>query len=181
MSESAHGREGDGEATELREVRSSDPSLSPEANRLLTEELREVVGREQAEVPAGRPHVERERHGGRSGIAVVLAEHRLVATLILLVALVVGAVVSLATGSWWFLLLALGLDVLGVIAVVAVVLAMTTETEHLSPSATARLEDEGVSDPDRVFSDLVEEFAPGEQSEQRTSVTPSRRSRPVGP
>ena len=190
------GKRDDGER---REVRSSDPSLSPEANRVLTQELRQAVGREEVVVPAGRPHAERERHGGRPAVAVLLAEHRLVVALMLLGALVVGAIVSLASGSWWFLLLALGLDVLGLIVVTAIVLAMTTETEHLSPAAAARLEDEGVSDPDRVFSDLVEGFAPGDRegderqtpaqedpaqatAEQRSSVTPSEEgSRPVGP
>ncbi|MFL5818152.1 MAG: hypothetical protein ACJ76L_11205 [Conexibacter sp.] len=187
------------EGGERREVRSSDPSLSPEANRALTEELRQAVGREEVEVPAERSHAERERHGGRSGLAVTLADNRLPVTLGLFGTLVIGAVISLATGSWWFLLLALGLDVLGVIVVAAVALAMTTETEHLSPSAAARLEDEGVTDPDRVFSDLVEEFAPGGRrgderetpahedaaqaaAEQRSAVTPSQEgSRPVGP
>jgi hypothetical protein len=192
-----HGPPEDGDRRERREVRAADPSLSPEANRVLTSELRDVVGRDTVTVPAGRSHIERERHGGRSRVVVLLAENRLVLAMTLLGALVVGAVVSLATGSWWFLLLALGLDIVGVLAVVAVVLAMTTETEHLSPSAAARLQEEGVSDPDRVFTDLVEEFAPGERgeqretpaqqdpaqaaAEQRSSVTPSHdRSRPVG-
>lgn len=199
MSDAAQERRGSDEAVERREVRSADPSLSPEANRALTDELRQVVGSDEVEVPAERSHVERERHGDQAGVAVLLVENRLVATLTLLAALVFGAILSLTTGSWWFLLLALGLDVLGLIAVVVVVLAMTTETEHLSPSAAAHLEDEGVSDPDRVFSDLVEEFAPADRggderetpahedsaqaaAEQRSSVTPSQEpSRPVGP
>lgn len=184
---------------ERREVRSQDPSLTPEANRILTQELRAAVGRDEVEVPRTRPHVEREAHGGRPGIAVALSQNRLVVAMMLLVALVVGAIVSLATGSWWFLLLALGLDVLGVLAVVGIVLAMTTQTEHMSPGAAARLADEGVEDPDAVLSDLVEEYAPADRdgderttspqedpaqatAEQRSSVTPSQDpSRPVGP
>jgi hypothetical protein len=191
--------DGSGSEDERREVRAADPSLSPEANRVLTEELREAVGDDAVTVPADRPHAERERHGGRPGLAVLLAENRLVVASMLLGALVIGAVVALATGSWWFLVLALGLDLVGVVTVAAIVLAMTTQTEHLSPSAAAQLEDEGVSDPDRVFSDLVEEFAPGDRggderttpahedpaqatAEQRSSGTPSHdRSRPVGP
>jgi hypothetical protein len=187
------------EDVERREVRAEDPSLSPEANRILTEELRDTVGRDVVEVPVERAHAERARHGGRSGVAVTLGENRLVVALMLLAALVVGAVVSLTTGSWWFLLLALGLDVLGLVAVAAIVLAMTTQTEHLSPTANARLQDEGVADPDRVLSDLVEEYASDERggderttsphedpaqssAEQRSSVTPSHDpSRPVGP
>ncbi len=38
--------------TERRFVRSEDPELTPEANRLLTEDLREVVGRDEVEGPA---------------------------------------------------------------------------------------------------------------------------------
>lgn len=184
---------------ERREVRSQDPSLTPEANRILTQELRAAVGYDEVEVPRSRAHVERESHGGRAGIAVALSQNRLIVALTLLGALVVGAIVSLATGSWWFLLLALGLDVLGVLAVVAIVLGMTTQTEHMSPGAAARLTDEGVQDPDAVLSDLVEEYAPDERrgdvrassaqddpaqaaTEQRSAVTPTGGpSRPVGP
>jgi hypothetical protein len=192
-------RDGDDSGRERREVRSQDPSLTPEANRILTRELRAAVGSEEVEVLRTRPHVERGRHGGRPGIAVALSQNRLIVALTFLVALVVGAIVSLATGSWWFLLLALGLDVLGVLVVVAIVLAMTTQTEHMSPSAAARLADEGVEDPDAVLSDLVEEYAPDDRrgderatsphedpaqasTEQRSAVTPSQDpSRPVGP
>src|SRR5215207_5699131 len=163
MSDAAQLRKRSDERVERREVQSADPSLSPEANRVLTDELRQVVGGDEAEVPVERSHVERERHGGRAGFAVLVAQHRLVVAMTVLAALVVGAIVSLTTGSWWFLLLALGFHAFGTIVIVTIVLAMTTETEHLSPSAAAHLEDEGVSNPDRVFSDLVEEFAPGDR------------------
>lgn len=185
--------------TERREVRADDPSLSPEANRILTEELRAAVGRDAVELPAERRHAERERHGRHSGVAVVLAGNRLLIAMTFLAALVVGAVVSLATGSWWFLPLALGVHALGTIAVVTVALGMTTQTEHMSPTAAARLEDEGVEDPDALLTDLVEAYAPEDRkgdeqqtpahedpaqatAEQRSSVTPSQHgSRPVGP
>lgn len=180
-------------------MRAQDPSLSPEANRVLTEELRAAVGRDAVEVPRGRPHLERERHGGRSAFAVALSQNRLAIAMTLLAALVIGAIVSLATGSWWFLLLALGVHALGTLAIVTLVLAMTTQTEHMSPGASAALQDEGVEDPDGLLSDLVEEYAPGDRrgdeqatspqedaaqasAEQRSSVTPSQEgSRPVGP
>jgi hypothetical protein len=164
---------------ERREVRSQDPSLTPEANRVLTEELRQVVGRDVVEVPADRPRHERARHGARPGPLVDLTANRLLIGITFLAALVVGAVISLATGSWWFLLLALAVHAITTLIVVGLVLRMTTQTEHLSPGAAARLEDEGVGDPDAVFSDLVHEFAP--EQAQRGDVTPSRRSKPVGP
>ncbi|HEX5146528.1 MAG TPA: hypothetical protein VFV85_05865 [Conexibacter sp.] len=196
---SGAGQPGGEEPTERREVRAADPSLSPAANRVLTEELRRAVGRDAVDVPRARPHAERERHGGHGGVAVGFEQNRLVIAMAFLAALVVGAVVSLVTGSWWFLLLAFGLDVLGVIAVVVLVLSMTTQVEHLSPSAYALLQDEGVEDPDAFFSELVEEYAPQGRAggarptpahadpaqaaaEQRSAVTPSEHgSRPVGP
>ncbi len=68
-----------------------DPSLSPEANRLLTQELREAVGQDAVQVPRERRHVERERHGGHAGFGVALRQNRLVIAMTLLAALVVGA------------------------------------------------------------------------------------------
>jgi hypothetical protein len=190
----------DARRTERRTVRSRDPSLSPQANRVLTEELRAVTGDETVQVPVDRPHPDRGRHGGRRGLVVGLVSNRLAIAMTFLGALVVGAVVSLATGSWWFLLLALAVHAVATIAIVGLILGMTTETEHLSPTAAALLEDEGVSDPDGVFSDLVEEFSEEDRghadrreapsdgdaadaaTDQRSSITPSQDpSRPVGP
>lgn len=168
----------DEERSERREVRSEDPSLSPEANRLLTDELRDVVGSEAVDVPVGRAHAARERHGGRSGVVVGLESNRLAIGMTFLAALVVGAILSLATGSWWFLLLALGMHALGTLAIVGLALQMTTQTEHVSPGVAARLEDEGVGDPDALFGELVDEYAPRDDPGE---VTPSPRSRPVGP
>jgi hypothetical protein len=176
-----------------------DPSLSPEANRIVTGELREAVGDEAVDAPANRPSAPRQRHGGRSGLAVTFSANRLAASIGLLSTLVIAAVLLLTTGSWWFLALAVVVLLLAMIVVVFGTLQMTTETEHLSPTAAARLEAEGVADPDAAFSDLVEDVAPGETrghgretpvdeqparaaAEQRSAVTPSHdRSKPVGP
>jgi hypothetical protein len=185
------------QARERREVRVQDPSLTPEANRILTEELRQVVGSETVDVPVGRRHVEREPHAVRSGPVVDLIGNRLALGMTFLTAVVVGVIVSLATGSWWFLLLALAAHGLATLVVVAGVLQMTSQTEHLSPGAVARLEAEGVGDPDAVFTELVREYAREQSSEGRTpahedparaaaeqssAVTPSHEpSKPVGP
>jgi len=47
--------------TEVRDVVSDDPSLSPEANPILTREAREAVGADRVRVPRDTPHAERER------------------------------------------------------------------------------------------------------------------------
>jgi hypothetical protein len=72
---------------------------------------------------------------------------------------VVGAVVSLATGSWWALIAALGVHALGTLLVAVGAIQLTTEVEHASPQVAARLEAEGVRDADKLLSELVEEFA----------------------
>ncbi len=44
----------DPDQTSPRRVRSEDPSLSTEANRLLNDELQEVIGSDTAQVPSSR-------------------------------------------------------------------------------------------------------------------------------
>lgn len=163
-------------------------------------ELREVVGDDAVDADAGRSSAVRQRRGGRSGLAVTFAANRLAVSIGLLSALVISGVLVLTTGSWWLLALLIVVLLLAMTAVVLVALQMTTETEHLSPTAVARLEEEGVADPDAAFSDLVEDHAPGDEAggsgretpvdeqparaaaEQRSAVTPSHdRSKPVGP
>lgn len=185
---------------ERRVVRSQDPSLSDRANAVLTDELRRVVGADAVEVPADRPHVEKRRHGGHSGPLVELVDNRLALGMIGLAAVVVGAVITLITGSWIFLVIAIALDLIGLLLVATLVLRMTGEQEHLSPTATALLEDEGVEDPDGLFTRLIAEFSPPDDdsrddrstpahadpaqavTEQDTAMTPTQDpSRPVGP
>jgi hypothetical protein len=69
--------------------------------------------------------------------------------------LVIGVIVSLATGSWWALVAALVVHAIGTLLVTTTALRLTTETEHVSPELAARLEAEGVQDPDRAFTELA--------------------------
>src|SRR4051812_37339831 len=132
------------EATERRVVRSEDPSLSPEANRLLTEELRHAVGRDSVDVPAGTPRRTTERRGGRSPIVANLATHRQIVVVSQLAALVIGAIVAFATGAWWAVVVALGLHALGTMLTATAAVQLTTEVEHVAPETAARLEEQGV-------------------------------------
>jgi hypothetical protein len=150
--------------TERRAVRSEDPSLSPEANRLLTEELRAVVGRDDVEVAADAPRRTEERHGTHSRFVATLLSHRQILLVTLLAAIVVGGIVSLSTGAYWAVLVAVGLHAFGTMVVVAGAVQLTTEVEHVAPETAARLEAEGVADPDRVLTELVEDFAGAERA-----------------
>src|SRR3954449_642071 len=157
------GRPAQGE-TERRFVRSEDPSLSPEANRLLTKELREVVGREEVEVPVGTPRRARDAHAGRSPLVAALVANRPLILVTLIAAVVVGGIISLTTGWYVAVLLAVGLHALGTMLVAAGAVQLTTEVKHVGPETAARLEDEGVADPDRVLTELVDDFAGADQA-----------------
>jgi hypothetical protein len=78
--------------------------------------------------------------------------------------LTIGAITSLATGSWWLLPVALGVHALGTMAVLATAIRITTISEHPSPSVAAMLEEEGIRNPDEHFSRLVEEFSEHEHA-----------------
>jgi hypothetical protein len=145
-----------------REVRAEDPDLSPEANRLLTEELREAVGTDRVQVPAERTDsVGRVPGTGHSTLVGTLATNRLLVIISFVILLVVGVIIALATGNWWAVVAACGVHAAGTLIVGTIVLRATTQVEHLDPATAARLEEEGVADPDRALSDLIEHYEAG--------------------
>jgi len=154
-------RHADEQQQEERFVRSADPSLTPEANRLLTEELREVVGRDRVRVPAGAPRREDDAHGRFPPPLANLVSSRQIILVTLLVALVVGAIATLVTGSWWGLVAALGVHALGTLAAAAGAFQLARQQEHVSPNLAAKLEEEGVADPDAVLTELADEYGRG--------------------
>jgi hypothetical protein len=148
----------DRQQTERRFVRSDDPNLSPQANAALTEELQQAVGAERVWMPADSPDPATAERAGDSAAKATVVSMRPLFIVTLLAALTVGAVVALATGSWWALVVAAAVHAVGTMVVAAGAIQLTTQIEHASPETTARLEEEGVADPDRVLSDLVEEY-----------------------
>jgi hypothetical protein len=120
---------------------------------------------------------------------------------------VIGGIVALVTGQYWAVLVAAALHAIGTLAVAAGAIHLTTETEHVDPAVAARLEEEGVADPDRVLSELVEDFGGAREArgvaevvssghnertaapdddrpraavEQRTALTPTSGAAPAG-
>ena len=108
---------------------------------------------------------------------------------------------------YWTVILAAALHAIGTLVVAAAAIQLTTEIEHVDPTVAARLEEEGVADPDRVLSELVEDYAGARQArgvsevvsggnnertvaaeddsagsavEQRTAITPSSGGSPAG-
>jgi hypothetical protein len=193
--------------TEQRPVRSEDPSLSPRANELLTREVQQAVGAEQVEVPKDAPRHSAERHATHSSMGAALSANRPVLVVTFLVALVLGGIIALVTDQYWTVILALALHAIGTLVVAGAAIHLTTETEHVDPTVAARLEEEGVADPDRVLSELVEDYAGAREArgvsevvsgghnertvapeddaarsstEQRTAMTPSSGGSPAG-
>ncbi|MCW2992916.1 MAG: hypothetical protein JWQ18_411 [Conexibacter sp.] len=146
--------------TERRSVRSADPSLSPEANRLLTDELRAIVGSDEVEVPVDRADPAHATHGVHSPWVANIIDARLGPVFTGLAAICVAAVVALTWSSWVILVLALAILVAATLLALRSLLSLTDEVEHPDPETAALLEAEGVGDPDRVLEDLVHEFQP---------------------
>ena len=140
-------------------MRVEDPSLSPRTNEALTDELQKAVGAKQAQVPADTPHRERDVRPAGGGIGAALGRNRLLLGITFVAALVIGAIIALASAEWWTLLIPVGVHALGTFAIAYVVIQMSTQPEAPDPALTARLEAEGVRSPERAFNDLVEEFA----------------------
>jgi hypothetical protein len=189
---------------ERRAVEVHEPRLSEPTNARLTHDVREVVGADQVEVPSGRSRpsagedVAHKRLLPLPPLPDSFAVAQVGAALI-----VVGAIAALAVvvHRWWTLALAVVVLCTMTYVVVAMILKMTSNPERPSPSTVAAMEEEGVSDPEQVFSDVVAEFTedPGTAGENRRStavednpakataehrdaITPSGgQTRPIGP
>ncbi|HEU4701137.1 MAG TPA: hypothetical protein VFS37_01550 [Conexibacter sp.] len=157
-----------------------DPRHDPDTDRLLEQELGEAIGDDAAKrameradevraahaapgTPAARdepdarrvtrsPHDTAAQRGAltswitRQGPLLAVSFAAFVA---------IGVILSLATGMWWALVVALAVHAVGTLLVATTALRLTTETEHVSPELAARLEAEGVQDPDRAFTELA--------------------------
>jgi hypothetical protein len=156
-----------------REVRSDDPGLSPEANRVLTEELREAVGADHVTVPEDAPDRSGERHGRHSPFVTALISNGALIIITFVSLVVVGAIVALTTGAWWAVVVAAAVHAVGTMIVVGMAVAMSTETEHVSPEAAARLEEEGVADPDALLSERIEDYSGAEEARGTAEVVSS--------
>jgi hypothetical protein len=116
----------------------------------------------------------RKRTGSQSWLASLGAARFVLAALIAAGA-IVGCVVLLGAGSWWALPLVV-LVLVGALASGALLtLRATTEVEKPAPETVARLEEEGVRDPEADVNERSD-VAPQDERE----MTPSPDSRPVG-
>lgn len=145
---------------EERDVRVEDPSLSPEANASLTQEVRAVVGSDQVEVPRSTPHFEREAQGSGTPLGASLRSNALVLSVVALAGIVVLIVMLLVSTSSPILVgvAFLGL-VVGLAVVVRMAIQMTDKSDAPSARTSAKLEEEGVEDPESAVTRVADQFA----------------------
>ena len=190
---------------ERRAVEVHEPGLSESTNQQLTDEVRDIIGADEVEIPADRPHPSTGEHveHRRSLPLPFPLPNNFVAAQGGLALVVIGAIAALAvvTHAWWTLVLAFLVLAAMTYVVVAMIIKMTSNPERPAPTTVAAMEAEGVDDPEQLFSDVVAEFtaepnADGETgrttdavddpaqaaAEQRDATTPSGGpSRSVGP
>lgn len=142
-----------------RTVESTDPSLSAESNRLVTEELRRVIGRDRVDLPSGRPDHRSDRHATHSSLMAAALLIKFEIFLVgMIVAMTIVIALALTTGSSWLTGVALVLLLPTGALIAASVMKLFDDHEHLSPDTAARLSGEGVGDPDHMFNELVHDF-----------------------
>jgi hypothetical protein len=155
---------------ETRDVRVEDPTLPDDLNRAVTDELQKAVGAKRAQVPRGTPHRERDLRSPGGGVSALLGRNRLLIAITAIAAIVVGAIVALASAEWWTLFIPVGVHALGTLAIGFMVVQMTSQPEAPDPRLTARLEDAGVPAPERRFNELVSEFAGAPDASGATDI-----------
>ena len=144
-----------------RSVESNDPSLSAEANRLLTGELRAVIGSDSVQVPESWPDHRADRHATHSGFAASAIVLRVLISIVgLVLAMTVLISVIATTESWVLVGVATALFLPTTFVIAWTVLRTFDEFEHVDPEVAAMLSAEGMGDPDRTFTDLVHDFQP---------------------
>ena len=149
-------------AEQRRKVVVDEPGLSDDTNRAVTEEVRAAVGSDTVRVREDRARSRPPRR--QSGLVATLTANRLLVIISFLTLLVVGAILSLATGSWWFLVLAVAVHAVASIAIAGAMLQATSQVERPDPVTVERMEDEGVPDPEGRFNELVEDFRGDERT-----------------
>src|SRR3954453_21896074 len=161
-----------------RDVRADHPDLSAEANELLTRELQEAVGGDRLRVPAERAD-ELGRLGQRTRPTFVaaLGANRVLIAITFTVLLIVGVIAALSTGSWWAVAAAAAVHALGTLIIISMTLRLSTEVGHVAPEAAARLEEEGVGDPDAALTDLVEQYSEEREARGAAEVVSSGHNR----
>jgi hypothetical protein len=157
---------------EERAVEVNLPTLNADANHRLTVALRDVIGADKVSVPADRP---RPSQGDRPHTSLFQRMTTLKAIGLGLVAVTVGVgfVIFTALSHDWVLTGVAFVVLLGSLVVVTTaIIELASVEEYPDPGIVALLAEQGISDPEIRFSEIVMEFTPevGDHEERHTSV-----------
>jgi Flp pilus assembly protein TadB len=144
---------------------------SETAKAILTEEVRETAGDEAADKARARLDEDPSRREQRT-VRGVLESNRLLLMVSLALTVMLGVIAALALDSWVILPILMLFHGALTIVVVGTAMRMTTKAEKPDPVTEARLEAEGVSDPEGTLDDLVEHSA-GQQGSGGDPVEPA--------
>jgi hypothetical protein len=157
---------------EERTVEVDLPTLSADANRRLTEALRDTIGADTVRVPADRPHPshgERPRGNPLERMTTLKA----ISLGLVSVTVCVALIIVTALGSEWILTaLAFVALLITLVLVTASIIALSSVPEYPDPGLVALLAEQGIPDPEVRFSEIVMEFTPetGDDEERHTDV-----------
>lgn len=141
------------------------------ARDTLRGELREVVGERAAAEGERAGALDAAEEAGRPRtVTAALSQSRILIVAMFFVALIVGVVIGLASGQWWWILVALAVHALGTVVVVTTTLRMTASVESPGPTASAALEEEGIRDPDAALTEAVRVTAEASDSDEARRV-----------
>jgi hypothetical protein len=157
---------------EERTVEVNLPTLTEDANHRLTVALRDVIGADTVSVPADRP---RPSQGDRPRASVLQRMTTLKAIALGLIAVTLGVafVIFTALSHDWLLTGIAFVVLLGSLMVVTTaIIELASVEEYPDPGIVALLAEQGISDPEIRFSEIVMEFTPevGDHEERHTSV-----------
>jgi hypothetical protein len=142
-----------------------------DSRREMHRELEDAVGH----------HVDRETADRaldgppRSRFATAISDNELLLGITLAGALVVGIILSLALDSWLFLVLAIAVHAVGTVAVTLLAIWLATSGDRPDPRTVARLEQEGVRNPEQALNDAVRDVRSGGEGGGRLAGTVKKR------
>jgi len=140
------------------------------ARELLIDELKQAVGEETVE--RADLDVDRAIDNRPHGLRAAFVSSRLLLVVIGAALVTAGVIASIATGSWVWFGVAIGVHALFSVAVIATALATTTQVEKPAPTTVGALTEAGVADPEGALNDLVEQATGHEEgSRVERSIT----------